>query len=199
MKGKVNRDAWVNFFLWWLFPYLCHNASYLSFLKKTVLLLLIIPYEEAIKRLQSFLFPFSGHSSISVISFCATGWANWIQCTRRARTINLYNGTVLFYLLFSTPFLMHSLILHAFISPSLQTEQMFSPSCSQPCLSLFFFLFFSFEWLQLFSSPEMSMTNSNVLFPECITLPLLSWISFTLMTLVNHLSELIATAPQCIF
>lgn len=130
---------WTSF-LWWLFLYLCHNASYLSFLKKTVLLFLIILYEEAIKRLQSFLFPFSGHSSISVISFCEMGWANWIECTRRARTINLYNGTVLFYLLLSTPFLMHSLILHAFISPSLQTEQMFSPSCSQPCLFFFFLL-----------------------------------------------------------
>lgn len=125
---------WAAFFLWWLFLYLCHNAPYLSFLRQTVLLFLIILHEEAIKRLQSFLFPFSGHSSLSVIPFCETGWANWIECTRRARTINLYNGTVLFYLLFSTPFLMHSLILHAFISPSLQTEQMFSRSCSQPCL-----------------------------------------------------------------
>jgi len=154
--------------------------------------------KKAIKRLQSFLFPFSGHSSISVISFCATRWANWIECTRRARTINLYNGTVLFYLLFSTPFLMHSLIFHAFISPSLQAEQMFSQSCSQPCLFLFVCLFFYFDWLQLFYNPETSMTNSNVLFPECITLPLLHWISFTLMTLVNHLSELVARAPQCL-
>lgn len=70
-----------------------------------MLLFLIIVYEEAIKRLQSFWFPFSGHSSISVIFFWEKGWAKWIECTRRARTINLYNGTVLFYLLFSTFFL----------------------------------------------------------------------------------------------
>lgn len=181
MKGKVNRDGWVNFFLWWLFPYLCHNASYLSFLKKTVLLLLIIPYEEAIKRLQSFLFPFSGHSSISVISFCATGWANWIQCTRRARTINLYNGTVLFYLLFSTPFLMHSLILHAFISPSLQTEQMFSPSCSQPCLSLFFFCSFLLSGYNYFRAQKWAWLILMCCFlsaSPCLCYPefhLLSW------------------------
>lgn len=114
------------------------------FSPEKMLLFLIIVYEEAIKRLQTFLFPFSGHSSISVIFFWETGWAKWIECTRRARTINLYNGTVLFYLLYSTLFLMHSLILHAFISPSLQTAQMFSPSCSAVP---FFFPLILFFWV----------------------------------------------------
>lgn len=143
MKWKANRKGWVETSFRGDYSLPLPRCSLFVFAQENSVALFnhFFFYEAAIKRLWSFLSPSWGHSSISVSSFCERGWATWIGRPRRARTINLCNGTVLFYLLFSTFFLMHSLILHAFISPSLPTEQMFSPSRSQPSLSgLCFFL-----------------------------------------------------------